>query len=342
MSRKKPIDYSTTPFQQAVYIALDPDGKYSRTQTQVAHYLDKSKSSVADAVNKLQELHFIRPFQGMKKDILYHKGKNHAIIEKYIQINQSIKQEGFCEDDQGIMHSFANDVYVSTIRAHLNGGWLKFSVIKEGTLRDIVDPRVDPSHPWKFFGDTRAYRTNGATNYRAKFSPNNEPLMPIRYQRTTKGNKFFYIAPNEVIITNEQLPKNNHDYSIFEDQYSSLLSWMEKYGGWIFQKDDCGNYLLDVGENDSKRGPIIEYGFDGPTTTALEAVLGHNVGTPGVSSIWEDNSPSAQSRCQEMETNDLGVAKSVTSWMEQTVINRGLIQRISYVESKLGIGGIKV
>ena len=115
---------------------------------------------------------------------------------------------------------------------------------------------------------------------------------------------------------------------------------MEKYAGWKFLKDDHGEYVFSKDNRQSeitthKRGLQSEYGFDERITSILEDILGRNFGTPGVSLLWEDNSPGAQSNGREMETASPEVARFILDAIREPDAIPNLLRDIEQLKKKI-------
>jgi len=289
----------TTLTQRCVYAELINLNAplYPRTQTQVAEILGMPRSTVCDCVRKLCDLEIIRPKTSDRTDILYKPGRYHKLIESYIELDRKHYGESYTAAGRAVTPPTAPKRYIPTTRAHLNGGWLAFDVLVEGVLGTIPAPKDEVRIA--LFGSTKPNeRFTGSENYYNTFQFGTDRLR-IRYQRTEKVCKF-YVSPPSLQV--ECSSVDNTTVDLFVGLVAPFLRYLEKYGGWVFAKDDSGNYICQA-----KVRP--EYGFDSTISDAVKDVA-PEIGIPGRTPFWNDDSPDSMGD-GEFETNEVDYVHAI-------------------------------
>lgn len=346
----KEADYSTTNLQKKVYTLLinKENPRFPRTQANVCKLLGISKSTCCDATNRLVELGFITPYEGLKTNILYRMGTTHKIIDKQIECNYLESGEWFDVHGHAIRPPNHAEPYKPVWRMHLNGTWMKFTVAVKGDIKeiDVGEPIAQslyankkPTYPYTLFGDADPYELPGSKNLSGTIVFN-KIWYGIRYQWTDNGNKFFYIQPGDRVIVAEEVTPDEDRFGPFLEQCKPLLRFLEKYGKWRFKHADTGEYEVAASVRSSKN-KSKEYGMDPFLSSILHDYLGE-IGMFGISDLWFDHSPDAQGLNGEMETNKADYVDAIDKLPQttQTVIalieaNRRLTVEVQKIKVEL-------
>lgn len=290
----------TTIRQRQVYtLLINPDNpNYPRTQADVARLLELKPERVSEAVRSLIKMSFIRQLTEGRRDLLYRRGPNYQIIES--QIETSWMESAAWFDTYG--QAFAplsnaspegRAAYNPTWRTHLNGGWIQFIVLEEGELY-YIDYKTEKPKGYEgptdqldratlrqaLFSKKPSKQLPGQTNYYTSLI-HEGALIQLRYQRTPNV-RYMYICPGEVQQTTEQL--DNTDLSPFMRYCFPILAWLEKFGGWKFQKEPQSNQYVYRAEVRK------EFAADPLTSQILIENLGENYGIIGQSPVYVDRS----------------------------------------------------
>lgn len=285
MNRK---EFSTTLQDRRIYASLINlnSRTYPRTQTQVAARLGLATSSVSDSVKKLMDMEMIALREGYSSrspNKMYRPGKNHAIIEEYIKIDNVYFGRQMDAYGQGITPPESAIPYVPVSRVHLNGGWIWYDVEDEGILGTMESKYT--GFKLKLFDLNKISKTNGDTfHYRGSVSYGGSTYS-LHYIRSGKGTTRLGVSPPELIMTAEQVKNSEDHVDAFADQVAPLLRVMEKYGGWKIAKDPWKNYLYDA-------KTTVEYALDGLISNTMHDAVGE-IGVPGNTPLWTDKSPTS-------------------------------------------------
>ncbi len=320
----KDIDNNVTVLQMKIYVCLINYGnpRYPRTANQVSRLLGVPKSTISDAIKKLLRLEYISLDSDGRSDKIYRKGNRHPIMEEKIKVNYLEEGEWFDKNGVAIRPKINTELQdVPTFRAHLNGGWLKFTVSKEGNIDRIKVPVEEkkltqeqkesfersisnkPMIERSLFGNSKPVEIRGSKSYYGIFLLD-DYFFQIRYQISNNGGKWFYVeAPSKIIVANE-IDENTTPEKLFVDRIRPLLRYLEKWGNWRFKIDSTGDYEVNVRVRTTECKTKIEYGLDSKTSDILTSALGEDFGIIGESELWKDKSPDSQGSNGEFETNN--------------------------------------
>ena len=186
------------------------------------------------------------------------------------------------------------------IRTHLNGGFVTISVCKKGQMDYIqYRPNAFSTDNMEFRLFDRKSRLKGVDLFLADFINNGDKYHLQLMVPDRTGKMTLKIAPPHVQQTlKEVMDDNELKRNPFYRVVKPLLDFLEKWGGWVFDKDDNGNYNIIC---NSKR----EYGLDEVITAEAKEVFSDNLGMPGKTPYWIDNSPGAMGSDGELESNNI-------------------------------------
>jgi len=316
----KQIDYSTTRGQKEVYCLIinNENPRFPRTQAEVCALLDIAKTTCSDRVKRLVDFGFIVPIERTEQGTRYRKGPLYKVIEAQITAESLGSGPWYDTYGHAIRPPVTSEPYKPLYRMHLNGGWVKFSVATEGRLDYILTDQ--DSVKIKLFGEADPYHTPGSLNWYGKFKFN-DTVLGIRYQRTKKKNKFFYIQPGSLIVDSTEVTPDEDVIGPFSSQCRPFLQYLEKYAEWIFKRTSDNDFLIEA----SVRGGHIgtkEYGLDDYLTGIIKERAG-DIGIPGVTNFWTDKSSSAMGSEGEAEFNKASYAHA----LEQLPITQAKVER---------------
>lgn len=317
--KKYERNFDTCLTQRKIFaLMINPTNpRFPRTQSEVANRLGLSKGTVSEHVKSLLAREFIKEIPSTTKEKHYRRGQNAPIIEKQIPADYLAFGELFDDYGRAIMtadaaernHRQSSEFYKPLWRTHLNGGWLAFQVVKEGELSKIpASPSGEPV-PVDLFPEVASYKLKGSLNWVAKVKINGSEL-DVRYQRTSNGKMIFYIVPGDVVTYADDMTPDEDLLTPFLRYCRPVLQWLEKYGGWTFKRDKLQEYDCAANVRQGKVGLTKEYGADPYISTLFKEKTGNNFGIPGVSDVWDDNSPGAMGD-GELETNKRAYAAAI-------------------------------
>lgn len=291
-------ELTTTLQDRRIYAALINlnNRGYPRTQKQVAARLGLAPSSVSDSVRKLVKMEMIAVADGFTPTAinrLYRPGKTHAVIEEYIRIDNTYYGRQMDAYGQGITPPETAIPHVPVSRVHLNGGWIWYDVKDAGILGTISS--FDKSFKLRLFPNLTPTETRGGTQHYRSSVVLNGATYSVHYICSQKGVMRMGISPPDLIMTAEQVANSKDHVDAFADQVAPLLRALERYGGWSFVKDDLGNYAYDAKAK-------VEYALDGTLSNAIKDVA-PEMGIPGVTPLWTDDSPKSLGDSGEVESN---------------------------------------
>ena len=331
-------DFSTTTQQKKIYTLLInyENTKFPRTQKQVSEKLGLQKSSVSDAVKRLLDLEFIAPYPNYKTNIIYRKGKNHKIIEAQISANYLEEGEWFDKNGHAVRPQTMPNRYKPMWRSHVNGHWLAFPVAVEGKIEafDIPENAMREQDGQKYvrqglFGSRQPSEGfKGSINYYESLLFNGS-WHSIRYQRTVKGIKIFYIQPANLIQDASEMTPDEDLITPFYAQCRPILIMLEKYAGWKFKHLENKEYEV---YSSGRQGRVQkEYGADEIISETLHDYAG-DIGIIGESSIWYDRSPGAQGVMGEMETSKADYVEAIDKLPHTKAAVESLLVKVKALE----------
>ncbi len=298
-----------------VYFALVGDPGRKMTQKEASNWLGIPSSTTSDIVGKLLRARAIYKSKNERTNVLYRKVINHGIVDAHVEADLSHGANGNA-DHLVVKDGVRCHKEVNLIRTHLAGAWIDITVVKEGNLDGFSNERG-----WiGLFDGCKVSWPNGLLKRSAKTYIDGK-WTAIRYQTGVRtGSKTFGIAPGHILTSSSDLKAARDDIlALFHGRITPFLCHMEKYGGWVFQKDDDGYYVF-------KGKPKPEFGFDGNITRLLKQIE-VNAGVPG-DALYYDTSKAAGSE-GEFETSNIDMATALADLPETTM-------RVSKLESEIG------
>lgn len=294
-----------TKRERSVYRFLVYDGpRFARTQSETARILKMPKSTVSDIARSLEKKKYIKRYKGSGgSPIYYSKAINSNVIDAYVEMDLRCDRKR--NDEVDAMR------YIPVARAHPNGGWITVNVINRGEMDTYECPASVGPDPSK--NGTRTYRQTlfgqrppamlkGLLSWNTKLFFESE-WHTIRYQVSTASERrSFGVVPRSQYIVPTDLKKGGDVEERFVMSVAPLLRHLEKYAGWIFEKDGNGNYA-------TKSKFRTEYGCDGIISSAIKDVAG-DIGIVG-SNLWNDRSGTAIGDDGEFETNQADYIEAI-------------------------------
>ncbi len=311
-------------------LGLDANG-YRRTQKEVSDMLAIAKSTVNEAVGELIRRGCIRCTDDSRREKIYCKGVNFALLESQItaeilesvQVLNSVRGNGWAvTDSERATHSDApSDLNTPETQdrsgplpiawdVHLNCEIPRFLADREGELFQVAVNITDPSGQPRTLSQTlftrdSGYEIKGGMRWTGMFvmpSSDHAGRYKIEYHRTSKGGQF-YVGPQfDVLMSGDDVNDMERVRTALVAACAPMLIWLEKHAGWVFNKDECGRYRLLT----ELRPDKIHRALRGPANDLLTELCG---GSFGVSNegIWADRSPGYT----ELETNNAAYAEAI-------------------------------
>ncbi len=320
-----------TPTQRMIYYTLVGNPKYKLTQKNASHVLGIPLSTVNDAINKhLVPSWAIYKNPTERRNILYRKGTNAHIVDRYVENDIKNGLYGPNSKDPVVYGRDDCRIDLDLLRAHLNGGWIDVLVIKEGRIDGFFI-----NDEWNPLFEGKAPTNNNQLMMWNNKIPYQGIGTSIRYQKGVKtGKMVFGIAPTHVKITSSDLKEQRDQIiEIFYERVTPLLQILEKYGGWVFDKQSSRQYNF-------RSNAIVEYGFSRSITDSLIHIETSR-GIPGVDPLYYDESdPAGKGGEFETQNPDMAVAlndlpKTTEAVSRQAVEIKSLSQRVDNLENKM-------
>lgn len=292
---------SPTDSEMKVYAGLIMSPYGPQTQSQVAKEIGMSKSNVGKCVKTLLRSGYIRKIGSSQRNMIYKRGKNYALIEYRIKANRSFNR---LIDDLAVADSRDDRV----VRVHLNGGWISIPVIQEGSI-DSFEYRPSGNDGCRLrqilFGDEPSRTDMRGLETRSGSLSTNDGLYRLQYMVGIRtGSMTLKIQPPGMMrLASKVISEIKAEIDPFYVGVAKVLTFLEKYGGWKFKKNEDGTYAV-------RNKCRIEYGMDAEISEAVRDIMGDDDFKIG-DALWMDRSLGSMSREGELETDRVDMVEAI-------------------------------
>ncbi len=317
------IAKSLSPTERMVYYHLVGNLHHFTYKAEVARLCHIPGSTVHDIAEKLEECRAIRRFGSKNRPILYEKGVNCSIVDEYVKLDL---EKGLYSETgyDHVVTGASLDQKIHFLRTHLSGGWMFVNVLQEGVLKGFRTKDIYVT----LFGDAPLKDgMKGMLDVIEKVEINGA-WVRVRYMKGKKtATKRFGICPSHLLLTEDAIQQSTEDLlKLFFSSVQPFFQSLERFGGWIFEKNDCGDYRFSC-------KAVPEFGFDGDISAIYRDVLNGQIGVVGQDSLFYDRSDPAGPE-GEMETRSVSIAHAVQNLDKYAAMTDDNNERLNTLEKQ--------